>query len=187
MWRYFDRGLYEFLKHRLYLPLIGNQFSIFRRLLAMFVVFGFVLAWHGTAANYRCWVALSIIEILIERVATVVASTNIVRQHIFGRISPANNRRLLAWALLATVVPGIFGVFYFLGRYGAGQIVFDRILVTGLHDLLLDKWNIWNNGPTAGFVLLHMLFLGYFYNQVCIDLEDTLKIDNEPKNMVKSD
>lgn len=184
MWRYFDRGLYEFLKHQLYLPLIGNQFSIVRRIFAMFVTFGFVLAWHGTASNYLCWIALSIFEILIERFGVIVASTQFIQQHITHRLSQLNTRRLLALLCDATVVPGIFGVFFFLGRYGAGHVIFEKILISGLNDIFM-KLNLWQNGgPTAGFVLLHMLVLGYCFNHVCIELE--FAFNNVRSNKIKN-
>uniref|UniRef100_A0A914VXQ5 Uncharacterized protein n=1 Tax=Plectus sambesii TaxID=2011161 RepID=A0A914VXQ5_9BILA len=77
MWRYFDRGLYEFLKIQVYLPLIGQKFSPWRKLGAMVVAFGFVLAWHGTSSKYLWWVLISATEIVVERVGAAIYSRQV--------------------------------------------------------------------------------------------------------------
>uniref|UniRef100_A0AC34PUQ9 Gustatory receptor n=1 Tax=Panagrolaimus sp. JU765 TaxID=591449 RepID=A0AC34PUQ9_9BILA len=91
MWRYFDRGLYEFLKHQVYIPFMGDAKGInltIRRLIAMVGVFSFVIAWHGTKSNYLIWVTLSAAEIIMERIGmydtfttTVVCFSNISTTH----------------------------------------------------------------------------------------------------------
>uniref|UniRef100_A0A8R1DMK1 Protein-cysteine N-palmitoyltransferase Rasp n=1 Tax=Caenorhabditis japonica TaxID=281687 RepID=A0A8R1DMK1_CAEJA len=72
MWRYFDNGLYQFLKHQVYIPVMKKRLplflSILRNIGALFAVFGVVLAWHGTRRHYICWVALSATELLVERI-----------------------------------------------------------------------------------------------------------------------
>lgn len=80
MWRYFDHGLYDFLKNQVYLPLLivptienDTKRTLFllnlRRFGAMVTVFLFVLIWHGLTSPYLYWVVLSAAELCVERVA----------------------------------------------------------------------------------------------------------------------
>ncbi|VDM39408.1 unnamed protein product [Toxocara canis] len=138
MWRNFDRGLYQFLKNQVYLPLMGDLNGAYlgwRRFGAMVGAFVFVLAWHGTSSNYVCWVVLSGCELCIERIGYAIASTSAWSKMsmVIGR---RNQRRLIAFAMLATVIPGIFGVFFFLGRDGFGKLVFKKVLMDGAIDVL---------------------------------------------------
>lgn len=80
--------------------------------------------------------------------------------------------RLTAIGMLATVIPGIFGVFFFLGRNGVGAYIFSKVLVDGF----LQIFQLNCQPYTAGFVLLHLFAIGYCFNNVCIYLENKLFI-----------
>uniref|UniRef100_A0A0K0DNT6 MBOAT family protein n=1 Tax=Angiostrongylus cantonensis TaxID=6313 RepID=A0A0K0DNT6_ANGCA len=151
MWRHFDAGLYQFLKNQVYIPLMKIPLPLSLAIVRIFgtlaAVFGVVLAWHGFKTNYICWVSLSALELIIERVGKLIWNTARF-QDFRQRIGETNTRRVVAVAMLATVIPGIFGVFFFLGEQGIGSVV-----------------------DSAGFVLLHLLILGYFFNHVCLDFE----------------
>uniref|UniRef100_A0A183BXZ5 Protein-cysteine N-palmitoyltransferase HHAT-like protein n=1 Tax=Globodera pallida TaxID=36090 RepID=A0A183BXZ5_GLOPA len=146
MWRYFDRGLYHFLREQLYIPLMGlltfvtplqrqngtKLASVLRHFVPMCAVFAFVLIWHGLSSNYCCWVCLSATALSIERIGRIVP----FRRNFLGRICPkcseATFVRLKAAWMLFTVIPGIFGVFFFLGLNGVGAFIFRSILSDGL-------------------------------------------------------
>lgn len=90
------------------MPLMGDlngAYVRWRRLGAMVGAFMFVLAWHGTSSNYVCWVLLSGSELCIERIGYAIASTS-----AWGKFSlmigRRNQRRVIAFAMLATVIPG---------------------------------------------------------------------------------
>uniref|UniRef100_A0A1I8ACR3 MBOAT family protein n=1 Tax=Steinernema glaseri TaxID=37863 RepID=A0A1I8ACR3_9BILA len=173
MWRYFDRGLYEFLKNQVYIPLMKNQTGvalITRRLFAMVSAFLFVLAWHGTSLNYISWVSLSALELCIERVGKAIGRTSRYQQ-LSVAIGQRNVTRLQSIAMLSTVIPGIFGVFFFLGSEGIGSTIFKSVLVDGFLELVTLRIRL----GEAGQVLLHLLILGYAFNATCLYLEDERK------------
>lgn len=176
MWRCFDRGLYQFLKHQVYIPLMGDPLSPYfqiRRFAAMVSAFLFVLAWHGTNSNYVHWVVLSGIELSIERLASVFANMKIWNR-FSDAVGPRHQRRTIAAGMLMTVIPGIFGVFFFLGREGIGKTIFKKILIDGAKDLLRLRLYVRNGIPTAGFVFIHLLLLGYCFNHVCLQLDESV-------------
>lgn len=47
IWREFDRGLYQFIKLQVYVPIARPTFSVKRKLLAGFVVFMGISRLHG--------------------------------------------------------------------------------------------------------------------------------------------
>uniref|UniRef100_A0A7I4YN31 Protein-cysteine N-palmitoyltransferase HHAT n=1 Tax=Haemonchus contortus TaxID=6289 RepID=A0A7I4YN31_HAECO len=174
MWRHFDAGLYQFLKNQVYIPLM-TTFSpgstlhiIILNLSALFAVFGVVLAWHGTRTHYICWVSLSAAELIIEKIGKAIWGTKQF-QELRRNIGDRNTRRLIALSMLATVIPGIFGVFFFLGSEGTGSVVFHEILTNGIKDVL--HGNVVVSRDCDGFVFLHLILLGYFFNNVCLDFE----------------
>lgn len=82
-------------------------------------------------------------------------------------MSEANFKRLTAIGMIATVIPGIFGVFFFLGKVGIGDYIFSNVLFDGIKEQL--TFSVKLNSP--GFVLLYLYFLGYCFNNVCLHLE----------------
>ncbi|WKY03651.1 hypothetical protein Q1695_004978 [Nippostrongylus brasiliensis] len=172
MWRHFDVGLYQFLKNQVYIPLLNVPMhpvlGKLRFCLTLTAVFSVVLCWHGTQSQYVVWVLLSAGELIIEKIGGLLWRTEQFQE--FRRcIGEKNTRRVVAVAMLMTVVPGILGTFYFLGVEGIGSVVLRR--------LLLDAFKDWFNGNVvissncAGWVLIHLLTLGYFFNHVCLELD----------------
>ncbi|KHN79810.1 Protein-cysteine N-palmitoyltransferase Rasp [Toxocara canis] len=187
MWRNFDRGLYQFLKNQVYLPLMGDLNGAYlgwRRFGAMVGAFVFVLAWHGTSSNYVCWVVLSGCELCIERIGYAIASTSAWSKMsmVIGR---RNQRRLIAFAMLATVIPGIFGVFFFLGRDGFGKLVFKKVLMDGAIDVLHLRISLKNRSASAGLVFVHLIAVGYCFNQVCLQLDESINKEEHVRDAEK--
>ncbi|VDK45332.1 unnamed protein product [Anisakis simplex] len=176
MWRYFDRGLYQFLKLQVYLPLVGDikgTFGSWRRFGAMVGAFLFVLAWHGATKSCILWVTLSASELIIERIGYMIACTSLwCRLSIV--IGKRNKRRLIAFAMIATVIPGVFGVFFFLGQDGFGEMIFEKLLIQGFFDVISLDIAIRDGLATAGFVFIHFILLGYCFNNVCLQLDESI-------------
>lgn len=174
MWRTFDSGLYQFLKNQVYVPVVGKpsgRFYSLRRFVALVSVFLFVLAWHGTSSNYICWVLLSALELCIEWFGAAVSNTAPWRkiQNILGG---RGERRLVATLMLATVVPGIFGVFFFLSRRDIGNIIFKRLLVSLPFALVRTLFCLPGRSLKLSAMSVHFLVLGYCFNHVCLELEN---------------
>lgn len=67
MWKHFDRGFYIFLVRYIYIPLMGDQRTLRRQILASIVCFLFVYAWHGIATFILIWTIINLITIIIEK------------------------------------------------------------------------------------------------------------------------
>ncbi|EPB65223.1 hypothetical protein ANCCEY_15713 [Ancylostoma ceylanicum] len=171
MWRHFDAGLYQFLKNQVYIPLLKAELptalAIIRNLGTLVAVFGVVLAWHGTRTHYICWVLLSALELIIEKIGKAIWDTASF-QEFRKSIGEINTRRVIAVAMIATVMPGIFGVFFFLGVEGVGSTLFETLLMKGAKEFFTGKLD----PDSTGFAFAHMILLGYFYNNVCLDFEE---------------
>ncbi|KAK6022838.1 hypothetical protein OSTOST_11446, partial [Ostertagia ostertagi] len=133
MWRHFDAGLYQFLKNHVYIPLMKATMphAVFRGLLALIAV------------------SLSAAELIIEKIGKALWSTSQF-QEFRRNIGEENTRRLIALSMLATVIPGIFGVFFFLGEEGTGAAVFQNVLINGFKDVL--NGNVVLSSGCAGLV-----------------------------------
>ncbi|KAI1714738.1 MBOAT, membrane-bound o-acyltransferase family domain-containing protein [Ditylenchus destructor] len=161
MWRYFDQGLYQFLKNQVYIPLMKSQsssertvFFILRRFGAMIAVFLFVLTWHGLSSNYFYWVCLSALELCIERLGRELIQQRIWWQKIKDQI----------------------GMFFFLGKTGIGDHIFQGVLVAGANKMMRPWTMQWFD---EGFVMLHLFCLGYCFNHVCLYLEYAMPPNNK--------
>ncbi len=98
-------------------------------------------------------------EILIEKVAIGLYAYWLTTDG--GRrglpLSPANQRRVLAWLQNLCIAFGIFGIFHFLGEGDVGKVFVDQI------------W--WANGFYLNHVLWYLTTLGYCFNQFNLELE----------------
>ena len=69
LWRYFDTGLYEFIKNYLYVPMGGKRQTKLVQLIALVLSFAFISYWHGSHLNVTLWslgnFSMVAIEILI--------------------------------------------------------------------------------------------------------------------------
>ncbi|KAF8376503.1 hypothetical protein PRIPAC_82932 [Pristionchus pacificus] len=156
MWRHFDAGLYSFLKNQVYIPLLTNPYlkSGMARPLALVSAFLIVVAWHGSHRNCVVWVCLSAFELVIERSIGLGAgirepepSSSLHFQEFRARTGEVWLRRMLACCMNLTV------------------------LYNGLLGIAKMDFTIVNGVPSAGLVLAHLLTLGYFFNQTCLELE----------------
>ena len=176
MWRYFDQGLYQFLKRQVYIPLLhsspnSNQLLLLlRRLFAMSSVFLFVLAWHGLNSNYFHWTLLSAFELIIERIGRDLIEPSSAWKKLKELLGEGWIFRLKSLGMIFTVIPGIFGVFFFLCKADVGAYVCNTVLIKGLAEAFRLKLEV--AGP--GFVICHLLVLGYCFNAVCLYLEHKL-------------
>lgn len=83
----------------------SNKYFSLRRFVALGSVFLFVLAWHGTSSNYFYWVLLNCLEICMEWFGAAVYKTAFYAK-IQKFLGPRGERRLIAYLMVTTVVPG---------------------------------------------------------------------------------
>lgn len=86
MWRYFDNGLYKFLRKYFYQPILAAYgrkpqpaapgepapANFFLRLVASSFTFAFVYVWHGTRPHVLVWSVLNFVGITLEATARAV-------------------------------------------------------------------------------------------------------------------
>nr|CDJ83650.1 Membrane bound O-acyl transferase domain containing protein [Haemonchus contortus] len=173
VWREFDRGLYQFFKTYIFVPICAPTFSLPRKIFGVFVSYSFVLLWHGFYHHNIVWIILNIISLLLEMSSKALYGVESFRLWREKVISDVNFRRVLA---LFQIVPFAFGLYsniYFLGGSEVGALFVKRIF---------DEETI----PLRGFVL--MLFtLGWFNANVSMEVdrwnELRRKKDSEKKKL----
>ncbi|XP_035826278.1 uncharacterized protein LOC101854417 isoform X2 [Aplysia californica] len=55
MWKYFDVGLYQFIKRYIFIPLGGSHSGFLRQAFASGLVFAFIYFWHGASTALLIW------------------------------------------------------------------------------------------------------------------------------------
>ena len=55
LWRYFDTGIYEFIKNYLYVPMGGKKQTKLVQILSLMLSFMFISYWHGSHLNVTLW------------------------------------------------------------------------------------------------------------------------------------
>uniref|UniRef100_A0A915PJ52 Protein-cysteine N-palmitoyltransferase Rasp n=1 Tax=Setaria digitata TaxID=48799 RepID=A0A915PJ52_9BILA len=173
MWRTFDRGLYVFLKKQVYMPLSGDlssKYFALRRFAGLITVFLFVLVWHGTSSNYLYWVLLNTLEICMEWFGGAVSETALYSK-VQNSLGPRGERRFIAVSMIATVIPGVFGVFFFLSQKEIGIIFFKRLCINSLDGILRMTLHLPGRSLKYYAIGMHFLAIGYCFNHVCLELE----------------
>lgn len=163
MWRYFDRGLYDFFKEYVFMPICQPTFSVVRKTAGMLCCFGFVLVWHGCHHQYYVWIILNIIEIVIEQVSKSIYIIPAVKRTREKYMSDVNFRRILGWLQVFPVCFGLYAIFYFLGGSASGYSFVERIF--------------WAETVTFHPPFGILVCIGYVYTQSCMEIE---RIQNTP-------
>ncbi|XP_055327897.1 protein-cysteine N-palmitoyltransferase HHAT-like [Paramacrobiotus metropolitanus] len=111
MWKYFDHGLYVFLRQYIYLPFAKRRLG---KLVSSLGCYMFVLFWHGVTLHMFCWVGLNWIALYLETT-------------LYEKVNHFRLRALLNAPIFAiSVVSNMF----FLGEsYDFGYEVLTRLLV----------------------------------------------------------
>ncbi|CAH1792742.1 unnamed protein product [Owenia fusiformis] len=154
MWKYFDRGLYNFLKIHIYIPMGGSKKGVLRQLLGSIVCFSFIYYWHGAEKHLAIWAFLNFIGITIETLGKLFSKLQSVVQFRESHISKTMYRRIQALAIIPLWVMSIAAILYFFGGSRLGYLYFDRIILQG--------WP----------VTILTIYLGlYFAGQTAFDIE----------------
>ncbi|XP_053694942.1 protein-cysteine N-palmitoyltransferase Rasp [Sabethes cyaneus] len=111
MWKFFDRGLYEFLFKYIYTELCTKTSSNARKILASSVTFVFIYVWHGLYTFVMIWSALNWICVVLEGFV----------KSIFG-----TNTRLGAFVGTHVFILSVLSNFFFFAREDVGYIYIRR-------------------------------------------------------------
>ncbi|VDP02394.1 unnamed protein product [Heligmosomoides polygyrus] len=157
VWREFDRGLYQFFKQYIFVPICAPTFSLPRKVFGVLVSYSFVLLWHGVYHHNIVWISLNIVALLLEMSAKSLYTVDFVRQAREKTISDVNFRRILAPLHIVPFAFGLYSNIYFLGGSETGASFVRRIY---------DEETVTLRWP---FFLL--ITLGYFYAHVCMEVD----------------
>ncbi|KAK0090027.1 hypothetical protein PV326_004255 [Microctonus aethiopoides] len=142
MWKYFDRGLYEFLVRCIYGPI--SEFNIpFRKFVASFITFVFIYVWHGVHKFVLIWTVLNFLGVMIVTIANSIGNSPLYIKWQQKFLSPRNTRRFNC--ILATPLLAVSAVsnFYFFG----GEIIGNLYMYRLFHD-----------SPISIFILMFILY-----------------------------
>ena len=149
-WKYFDAGLYNFLKEYIYIPCGGSKNPI----RSSFLVFVFVYFWHGLKKSIFLWTVCNFLQICVEAFvrSQLIENETKCRGSIQARedswllklksqCSPSSWRRILALAGAASYLWSIVGLQFFFFGYSVA--------------VLMSSWTVFS---------FDMVFLGYLFN-----------------------
>ena len=130
MWRYFDKGLYYFLKRYIYFPTGGSRHGLFWQMFGTLCSFGFVGFWHGGNRLFFTWALTNCTGICAEAIATKLRSTGVLLS-VRDRMSQCVYRRICAIGGVFCVIPLILSNMVFLTGVEATVIYIQRLFVSG--------------------------------------------------------
>lgn len=156
MWRTFDKGLYDFFKTYIFVPICRPTFSLWRKIFGLAMSYVFVLIWHSMDRAHVVWVVLNCSEILIETIAKIIY-VQFLKEKREKYISDQNFRRILAWLQIFPLCFGLYGTFYFVGGATGGWIFVDRIF--------------WGKTVTLKWQFFVLITIGYNFTNVCMEIE----------------
>ena len=66
MWRFFDTGIYEFIKTYLYVPLGGRRQTKNVQIISLMLSFVFISIWHGSYVTVALWSFANFLMVVTE-------------------------------------------------------------------------------------------------------------------------
>ncbi|WKX94176.1 hypothetical protein Q1695_011442 [Nippostrongylus brasiliensis] len=157
IWREFDRGLYQFFKQYIFVPICAPTFSLPRKVFGVIVSYSFVLLWHGFYHHNIVWIALNIAALFMEMTAKSLYAIESLRRWREKNISDVAFRRILGPLQVVPFAFGLYSNIYFLGGSETGASFVKRIF---------DEETIPLRWPGA-----FLLSLGVCYAQVSMEVE----------------
>ncbi|CAF1096654.1 unnamed protein product [Brachionus calyciflorus] len=116
MWRYFDTGIYEFIKNYLYIPLGGSKSNNTTKFFSLISSFVFISFWHGFGTNVSLWSLLNCSMIILETIYfSVIIKTNLTNQ-IAKTMSPRVKRYMICFLLVVNQIIMYLNASFFLGN-----------------------------------------------------------------------
>ena len=113
MWRYFDHGLYLFLKKYIYLPILGTQGGVIRKIIGPTITFTFIYLWHGTSTHIMLWSIFNYVSVMTEmigsKIGKIPAYVNLEQKWL----SPRGQRRFHAMLGAPLLLGSVLANFYF--------------------------------------------------------------------------
>lgn len=141
MWRYFDEGLYLFIRRYLYDPCFKHTFpsSFLQKMMYTFLCFVFIFIWHGMNYPVFMWSLLNFCGIVIETIARSISKLKYYN-YFKNRIGSRNERRFVGIICSPLTIISAISNFYFLGGPAVAETYFSYIFKNGMLSNTLCLW-----------------------------------------------
>ncbi|XP_074661808.1 protein-cysteine N-palmitoyltransferase HHAT-like [Tubulanus polymorphus] len=130
MWKYFDRGLYEFLKRHIYIPCGGSRHGLLRRYFGTLLNFSFIFIFHGIQEHIFIWTAMNFIVLSIEFTMSALSRTMFV-ESMKKRMSEQMLRRVASLMYIPLLAMSVLAIFSYLSGSKVFFLISDRLLSEG--------------------------------------------------------
>ncbi|GFR97934.1 protein-cysteine N-palmitoyltransferase HHAT [Elysia marginata] len=127
MWKYFDTGLYNFIKVYVYIPLGGSRHGLGQQLAASVVVFLFIYVWHGGSYFLFIWCCGNFLVGSIEAVACAFEKT-LIGQRLASVMGQKMMLRLKCFLFAPAYLASCLQTFFFLFHVQEAWEITERIL-----------------------------------------------------------
>ncbi|KAK7479492.1 hypothetical protein BaRGS_00029308 [Batillaria attramentaria] len=115
MWRSFDRGLYQYLRRYIFIPVGGSRSGFLRAQLSFALTFAFIGFWHGGEPNLQAWAVLNFVEVNLEKLGAVLEKWSVAQDLLLKRLSPQADARLRGALCVILFYVGTTSNMFFLG------------------------------------------------------------------------
>lgn len=129
MWKYFDRGMYSFIKRYIYIPLGGSQGNFLKKLICSMACFAFVYIWHGIEYYVFLWTLFNFIGISLEVLGHWIDKQSVSQQ--WKQSMPAFYTRLQALIIVPLFIMSVFTAFCFFGGSVVGYLFYEKFVLQG--------------------------------------------------------
>ncbi|PSN40500.1 hypothetical protein C0J52_05241 [Blattella germanica] len=135
MWRHFDQGLYLFLRKYIYVPILGNNYSLCWKLMASLMCFMFVYAWHRVYNFVLMWSVLNYVGVTLEALGKALGATSgYLHYEKMLLVTPENIRRFHALLGTPMLIMSALSNFYFFAGMSVGNYYVKRFMTGCLQE-----------------------------------------------------
>ncbi|KAJ9574228.1 hypothetical protein L9F63_026126, partial [Diploptera punctata] len=129
MWKYFDEGLYNFLRKYVYMPLLRSSYSLLDKKFASLACFVFIYAWHRVYLFVLVWSTLNYLGVTLESLGRSIGNSTAYQHYEkMVMITPQNVRRLHAVLGTPLLIMSALSNFYFFAGMRVGNYYVKRLL-----------------------------------------------------------
>ena len=128
MWRYFDVGLYKFMKKYIFVPCGGSRSGVLQKAFASAVCFIFIYVWHGGMDALFYWCLGNYIVGLLETVGIMVERSG-PGQRIVSTLGLAMWIRVKALLWVPIWTASSMQICFFFFGVRVGKYMTDRVMI----------------------------------------------------------
>ncbi|GFN82288.1 protein-cysteine n-palmitoyltransferase hhat [Plakobranchus ocellatus] len=128
MWKYFDTGLYKFIKTYIYVPLGGSRHGLIRQLAASGVAFLFLYVWHGGTLDLFIWCFGNYLVCSIEQIGVAV-ERSLLGQRLVSAVGPVMQLRIKCLLLVFAHKASCFQAFFLVLYLDDAREMFENIVL----------------------------------------------------------